>query len=50
MLDEQQDDCDCSKKLALMGWECLMSSRMIVDCSKIVGSNGMGDEQQDDCG
>ena len=27
-----------------------MSSRMIVDCSKIVGSNGMGvlDEQQDD--
>ena len=31
-----------------------MSSRMIVDCSKIVGSNGMGvlDEQQeqDDCG
>ena len=29
-----------------------MSSRMIVDCSKIVGSNGMGvlDEQQYDCG
>ena len=29
-----------------------MSSRMIVDCSKIVGSNGMGvlDEQHDDCG
>ena len=28
-----------------------MSSSMIVDCSKIVGSNGMGvlDEQQDDC-
>ena len=27
-------------------------SRMIVDCSKIVGTNGMGvlDEQQDDCG
>ena len=29
-----------------------MSSSMIVDCSKIAGSNGMGvlDEQQDDCG
>ena len=29
-----------------------MSSRMIVDCSKIAGTNGMGvlDEQQDDCG
>ena len=29
-----------------------MSSSMIVDCSKIVGSDGMGviDEQQDDCG
>ena len=29
-----------------------MSSRMIVDCSKIVVTNGMGvlDEQQDDCG
>ena len=41
---------DCSKIVALMGWE--VSSRMIVDCSKIVGSNGMGvlDEQQDDCG